>query len=159
MPPAEGLCNVGIAWAGKPSHKNDRNRTMSFEFLLPLCELPNVRSFSLQKGEAAAQLTAAGTEALVQPLGHLLGDFADTAAVVNRLDLVITVDTALAHLAGALGRPVWTLLPYAPDWRWMYQREDSPWYPTMRLFRQTTPGDWPKVIARVRAALARFASG
>jgi ADP-heptose:LPS heptosyltransferase len=82
-----------------------------------------------------------------------LTDFTDTAAIVSNLDLVITVDSAVAHLAGALGKPVWTLLPFAPDWRWMLSREDSPWYPTMRLFRQSAPGDWTSVMDRVSTAL------
>ncbi len=159
-PRAEGfrlprtLFKVGLVWAGKPSHRNDRNRSIPFRALLPLLDLPRVCFVALQKGEAAEDIHALGAEALIHSIGPRLRDFADTAAVIARLDLVVTADTAVAHLAGALGRPVWTLLPRSPDWRWQLDREDSPWYPTMRLFRQERPGDWPEVVTRVRAALA-----
>jgi tetratricopeptide (TPR) repeat protein len=149
--------DVGLVWAGKPSHKNDRNRSIPFKTLLPLLDLEGVRYSSLQMGPRADEVSALAAEALIQPIGDRLRDFADTAAVLRGLDLVITVDTAVAHLAGALARPVWTLLPYSPDWRWLYKREDAPWYPTMRLFRQATPGDWDEVVDRVRAALIDFA--
>jgi ADP-heptose:LPS heptosyltransferase len=96
---------------------------------------------------------------VLHDLGAALGDFADTAAAMSALDLVITVDTSPAHLAGAIGKPVWLLLTYAPDWRWFLEREDSPWYPTARLFRQTTRGDWAPVIARVAAELRRYTTG
>jgi hypothetical protein len=112
-----------------------------------------VALFSLQKGPCAADLQDEKDHLPVTDLTECLGDFADTAAAIARLDLVISVDTAVAHLAGALGKPVWVLLPFAPDWRWMLDREDSPWYPTARLFRQTRPGDWPGVFDRVGAAL------
>jgi len=108
--------------------------------------------YSLQKGPAAAQQAPAGMK-FINVAGELK-DFADTAALLSNLDLVITVDTAVAHLAGALGKPVWVLLPFAPDWRWLLGREDSPWYPTMRLFRRPTAGDWDSVVARVAAQLA-----
>src|SRR5204863_2880742 len=94
---------------------------------------------------------------VVADLSDQLGDFSDTAAVIANLDLVIAVDTAVVHLAGALGRPVWAMLPFAPDWRWMLDREDSPWYPSLRLFRQARPGDWDSVLVRVRSALATLA--
>jgi tetratricopeptide (TPR) repeat protein len=148
------LVKVGLVWAGRPAHTNDRNRSMKLARLAPLGQAPGVRFFSLQKGEAAA-------EAKTPPLGmelvdwtQELKDFADTAALIANLDLVIAVDTAVAHLAGAMGKPVWTLLPFVPDWRWMLQRQDSPWYPTMRLFRQPCRGDWDSVIARVVDALS-----
>ena len=128
---------VGLCWSGNASNKNDRLRSMHEQDVMPIREMEGVRCFSLQQKEGDS----------------LLG----TAAVVAGLDLVITVDTMIAHLAGALGRPVWTMLAFAADWRWMLDREDSPWYPTMRLFRQTTRGDWAGVIERVRGALSILA--
>jgi tetratricopeptide (TPR) repeat protein len=145
-----GHLRVGLAWAGNPKHKNDRNRSIPPERLAALRGIPNTTFYSLQK-----ELGPGGEPALgLAPLGGELTDFAETAALITRLDLVITVDTAVAHLAGALCRPVWTLLPYAPDWRWMLDREDSPWYPTMRLFRQPSRGEWTPVVERLREALA-----
>jgi len=144
---------VGLAWAGRPQHKNDRNRSITLASLAPLAKVPNVRLISLQKGEAAAEAKAVSTMQLMDLTDHL-HDLADTAALIANLDLVIAVDTAVVHLAGAMGKPVWTLLPFAPDWRWLLAREDSPWYPTMRLFRQPSVGDWRTVIERVGDALA-----
>ncbi len=109
--------------------------------------------YSLQVGPAAADLEELAADAPIHNLGTQLNDFEDTAAIVSRLDLVITVDTAMAHLAGALARPVWTLLPFAPDWRWLLGRDDSPWYPTMRLFRQARPADWHGVFDNISVAL------
>ena len=114
--------------------------------------------FSLQKNRAAEQAADPPAGMLLVNLGPSLHDFADTAAVMAHLDLVIAVDTSVVHLAGALGRPVWTLLPHHPDWRWMLGRADSPWYPTMRLFRQPAPKDWSSVFADVREALTQLAS-
>jgi len=148
-----GVLRVGIVWAGRPTHENDPDRSCPVSCFTLLGRLRNVALFSLQKGPRAEELGAPGIEMSVVDLKDFLGDFADTAAVVARLDLVISVDTAVAHLAGALGKPVWLLLPFAPDWRWLLEREDSPWYPTMRLFRQARPGDWPGVFERVCAAL------
>jgi tetratricopeptide (TPR) repeat protein len=146
------LC-VGLAWAGSGTHRYDRTRSVPAAALRPLLEVPGARHFSLQKGPAARQAQALGSgEALVDWTAEL-ASFADTAALVSCLDLIITVDTAVAHLAGALGKPVWLLTPFAPDWRWLLAREDSPWYPTMRLFRQSRPDDWDEVVERVRAAL------
>lgn len=144
---------VGLVWAGKPTHKNNRNRSIPLERLMPLLDLPKVRFIGLQKGDGAEQPKKLGADALVPNIGERMRDFADTAAILQQLDLVISVDTSIVHLAGALGRPVWALIPYSPDWRWLYGRDDSPWYPSVRLFRQTTPRDWPEVIARVRAVL------
>jgi hypothetical protein len=144
---------AGIAWAGSPKHTSDRHRSLPVEEFLALADLPGLTLFGLQVGPRAADLKAAGGDVLVTDLSAELGDFAVTAAVLRELDLVITVDTALAHLAGALGRPCWVLLPFSADWRWLRKREDSPWYPSLRLFRQTAPGDWPGVIRRVRGAL------
>ncbi|MCR9220562.1 MAG: tetratricopeptide repeat-containing glycosyltransferase family protein [Alphaproteobacteria bacterium] len=149
-----GALNVGLCWAGKPSHRNDRNRSIGAAGFMALFDLPGACFHSLQKGPGARQIAEHGLEALVADLGSSMKDFAETAAAVQALDLIVTVDTSVAHLAGALGKPVWVLLPYAPDWRWMLHRDDSPWYPTMTLFRQTSPGDWDEVFQRVRGALA-----
>ena len=153
-----GGIHVGIAWAGKPTHRNDRNRSMPLATLAPLFDVPGATFHSLQFGDPAKAIQAQGFTALVRDHRGAIGDFADSAALVAGLDLVIGVDTALVHLAGALGRPVWTLLPFVPDWRWQTGREDSPWYPSMRLSRQTGPGRWKDVIERVRTALEKFAA-
>jgi ADP-heptose:LPS heptosyltransferase len=119
----------------------------------PLAALTSSSLYFVQKELKPADVaTIAGSDTFVD-LSHELADFTDTAAIIANLDLVISVDTSVVHLAGALGKPVWTLLPYAPDWRWMLSREDSPWYPTMRLFRQPAPGNWTSVMDRVSAAL------
>jgi len=143
---------VGIVWAGNPSNKNDRHRSTSLSYFQQLLEIPGIAFYSLQKGSRTADITP-DISNLVHLGQPLLKDFADTAAIVQQLDLVITVDTSVAHLAGALGKPVWVLLCYCPDWRWTLEREDSPWYPTMRLFRQQQPGDWSELFARVKSAL------
>ncbi len=145
---------IGIAWAGNLSHKNDRNRSVAIEGLLPILEIPGIRWISLQVGERAGDLARLPIGMVADLSGHL-GDFAETAAVIANLDLVIAVDTAVLHLAGALGRPVWAMLPFAPDWRWLLDREDSRWYPSMRLFRQARPGDWDSVLVSMRQALAK----
>ncbi|MCS6777983.1 MAG: tetratricopeptide repeat protein [Chthonomonadaceae bacterium] len=144
---------VGICWAGRPEHQNDVKRSCRLHAFAPLARVPGVTLFSLQKGAAAQQL-AEPRDFSVTDLAGELRDFADTAALLAELDLLISVDTAVVHLAGALGRPVWVLLPHFPDWRWMQERADSPWYPTMRLFRQPAPGAWEPLFARVAAALA-----
>ena len=130
---------VGIAWQGNPEHKRDRWRSVPLLAFAPLAGVLGVRLVSLQKGPGREQLPDLADRLGVLDLADRLEDFADTAAVLVNLDLVITVDTAVAHLAGALGIPVWVALPLVPDWRWLLEREDSPWYPSMRLFRQT-PG-------------------
>lgn len=153
-----GGLKVGIAWAGNPEYLHDRQRTISPAALKPLGEVENVRFHSLQKGP---QLLG-GSSAVPIPMvdwADELKDFADTAALISNLDLVIACDTAVAHLAGAMGRNVWTLLPYSPDWRWMLGRSDSPWYPTMRLFRQPRPGDWGAVIEDVKVELRKQGGG
>ncbi|MEX0269312.1 tetratricopeptide repeat protein [Leptolyngbyaceae cyanobacterium UHCC 1019] len=144
---------VGLVWAGNPSHRNNRFRSCRLEQFQPLFNLENVALYSLQKGDATAELSP---DLPVDDLGSELQDFADTASLIQQLDLIITVDTAVAHLAGALGKPVWVLLAFAPDWRWMLDRTDSPWYSTMRLFRQPQPGDWSSVMQQVKAALQEF---
>lgn len=144
---------VGLSWAGRPTHLNDRNRSLALSTLAPLGRLSGVRYYSLQKGEAGQQAAAPPAGMQLVDWTHEIRDFADTAALVVNLDLVICCDSAVAHLAGALGKPVWVLLPFVPDWRWQLDRDDSPWYPTMRLFRQTRTGDWPSVVERVAREL------
>jgi Tfp pilus assembly protein PilF len=146
---------VGLVWAGRARHANDQNRSLSLEEMLGLTDLPGVQFYSLQKGERASEIAALSARPLVRDLSTAIGDFLDTARLVMQLDLVVTVDTAVAHLAGALGRPAFVLIPFTPDWRWMAKREDTPWYPTLKLFRQPAPRDWKSVIARVRDAIAR----
>jgi Flp pilus assembly protein TadD len=145
---------VGIVWAGRAGYANDRNRSLPLSLLGPLGKVAGLTFFSLQKGEAAKQASPRGME-LIDHTAEL-NDFTDTAALIANLDLVIAVDTAVAHLAGAMGKPVWVLLAYAPDWRWLLHRHDSPWYPTMRLFRQRSLGDWAEVVERVALALGEF---
>ena len=152
---ATGKPRIGIVWAGNPSHINDRKRSIELAALLPLLAI-DATFVSLQKELRPADEAMLQAHAGVLPLGSALRDFADTAALVSCLDLVVSVDTSLAHLAGALAKPVYVLLPYGPDWRWMVDRDTSPWYPTARLFRQKTPDDWNEVIARVAAAVASF---
>ncbi|MBK8909326.1 MAG: tetratricopeptide repeat protein [Rhodospirillales bacterium] len=144
---------IGLAWAGNRRHHNDRNRSMPATALAPLAAMEGCATFSLQVGDAAADPNALPAGSVID-LAPDLRDFADTAAVISQLDLVISVDTAVAHLAGALGRPVWMLVPHVSEWRWLTEREDTPWYPTMRLFRQRSPGDWDEVVRRVRDRLA-----
>ena len=147
---------VGVAWAGSREHTNDRNRSCPLAVLAPLFGLDDIAWFSLQQGEAATQRgTTPGAATLVPlPEGSSL---AATAALIAELDLVISVDTSIVHLAGALARPCWVLLPFAPDWRWLLDRDDSPWYPSLRLFRQRAPRDWADVVVRVTSALRLFA--
>jgi tetratricopeptide (TPR) repeat protein len=145
---------VGIVWAGNPRHKNDQHRSCPPAFFTPMIRETEVVWFSLQKPDAAT--FPAEWRGIVTDIGPDLEDFADTAAVIERLDVVITVDTAVAHLAGALGKPVWLLLPFAPDWRWMLERSDSPWYGSARLFRQPRPGDWHSVVTAVKAELQKL---
>jgi Flp pilus assembly protein TadD len=144
---------VGIVWSGNPQNTNNPLRSCRLIEFAPLGDIGGLTWVSLQKGEAAQQVTSTSHGLRILPLGEELADFLDTAALILELDLVISVDTAVAHLAGALGRPVWTLLPFIPDWRWMLERADTPWYPTMRLFRQPAPGDWRSVFKQVAQEL------
>ena len=160
QPDRAGPLRVGIAWAGQPKHVNDRNRSLTLDVLRPLLSVPNIEWYSLQKGDAPeAQLEPfnLASRELKQPsitaLGPVLTDFNDTAHAVERLDLVISVDTSVAHLAGAMNVPVWMLIPFVPDWRWQVKRSDSPWYPSARLFRQSTAGNWAGVMTQVVSAL------
>ncbi len=153
---AKGL-KVGIAWQGRPTYPDDARRSFSLDYLIPLAARGNVTLFSLQKNFGREQLTALGSRVEIVDLGATLdegtGAFVDTAAAMMSLDLVITSDTAIAHLAGGLGVPVWVALQYASNWRWLTDRGDSPWYPTMRLFRQSRRGNWDDVFARIAAEL------
>ncbi|MGB8167967.1 MAG: tetratricopeptide repeat-containing glycosyltransferase family protein [Chthoniobacteraceae bacterium] len=154
---SDATLRVGIAWEGSPTHNENRRRSIDLSCLLPVLSLPHVTFYSLQPNpvsNAASPLTEAG----VVDVTDLITDFADTAALIVELDLVISVDTAVAHLAGALDRPVWTLLAFVPDWRWGLKREDTPWYPTMRLFRQPKRDDWDSVIHRVAEELTALAT-
>ncbi len=147
---------VGFAWQGNPTYRGNALRSIPLAEFGPLAKVEGVRLFSLQKGFGVEQLDE--PPFTVEDLGRQLDEdgraFCETAAVVRNLDLVITSDTALAHLAGALGARVWVALPFSPDWRWLLEREDSPWYPTMRLFRQAKVGDWSDVFARMAAELS-----
>jgi Flp pilus assembly protein TadD len=142
---------VGLVWAGNPNHRNDKNRSCTPDCFTPLIKEAEVAWFSLQK--TLVKSFPEEWNGLVTDFGSELGDFGETAAAIESVDLVITVDTAVAHLAGAIRKPVWLLLPFAPDWRWMLVRSDSPWYPTMRIFRQPVPGDWQSVISGVSREL------
>ncbi len=147
---------VGLAWQGNPQHPDDRHRSMPLEKFAPLARVPGVCLYSLQKGPGEDQTANAPFDIvdLAPRLDNSTGAFMDTAAVIKNLDLVITSDSAIAHLAGALGAPVWVALQYAPDFRWLLDRQDSPWYPTMRLFRQSRRGQWEDVFERIGEALA-----
>lgn len=151
--PNDGNYRVGIAWQGSPAHRDDQNRSCALNEFLGLADLPSVTFFSLQLGHGVEQLKQLQPSMKIVDFTDHIHDFSDTAALMANLDLIITVDTATAHLAGALGRNVWTLLPFVPEWRWMLDREDSPWYPGMCLFRQSSPGDWRKVFERLRDEL------
>lgn len=143
---------IGLAWSGSAGHENDRYRSIPLDRLSSLAALP-FEFHSLQNEYRAADIPVLEASAFVRRHDELLHDFSDTAALVEAMDLVISVDTSVAHLAGALGKPVWVLLPYSPDFRWMLAREDSPWYPSARLFRQPAVGDWSSVVLRVCEAL------
>jgi tetratricopeptide (TPR) repeat protein len=150
---------VGLIWAGNPEFKGDRLRSPGLKAYLPLMSVANVSFFGLQKGAGRSDLELAGPlPSSFTDLGPEIDDFADTAAIMANLDLIISSCTGPVHLAGALGRPVWTILPFAPDWRWLAQGDSTPWYPTMRLFRQDRRGDWTRTIARVTETLAVQAS-
>ena len=158
--PTEGF-KVGLVWRGAADHKNDANRSLpDLAALAPLWAIPGIRFVSLQKGSGAQEAISPPAGQPILALGHEIRDFADTAAIVAQLELVICVDTAIAHLAGALGKPCWVLLPaIGCDWRWLHERTDSPWYPdpgVMRLFRQALGGSWRETIAEVAQALREW---
>jgi hypothetical protein len=144
---------IGLAWTGRPTHPNDIRRSVALERLLPLAEAHRGQFVCLQKPVPARDAPVMARFRGMTDLSDALTDFGETAALIANLDLVITIDSAVAHLAGALGKPAWVLLAKAADWRWMVHRADTPWYPTLRLFRQPTPGAWDPMIAEVAAAL------
>jgi tetratricopeptide (TPR) repeat protein len=148
----EPALRIGFVWAGSPGHKGDLKRSIGIRLFAPLFAVPGIRCYSLQLGPRAGDLARDGITAVVS-LSERITDFSETLAVLGNLDLLITVDTAAAHAAGAIGTPVWLLLPYVPDWRWGLEGETTPWYPSMRLFRQDSSRRWEPVIARVAAAL------
>lgn len=149
---------VALCWSGNPTHDNDRNRSIAFSRLAPLFAAP--ASFvSVQRDLRAEDAADVAAAQRVMHVGAGLNDFSDTAAVLALCDLVIAVDTAPLHLAGAMGRPLWALIPFAPDWRWTRDGDTTPWYPTARLFRQPAPGDWDGVIGRVAEELAKLSAG
>jgi len=145
---------IGMAWAGNPRYKADRQRSTTLSTLLPVLRTPDITWISLQKGEAAGQISSLPDDVVLLDGASEAPDLADTAAVIDGLDLVISTDTSIAHLAGAMGKPVWILLPHLSDWRWMQEVERTPWYPTARLLRQPTPGDWRAVVERAICELA-----
>jgi hypothetical protein len=143
---------VGLVWSGNPQHSNDHNRSISLQAMSAIFDI-GARFYSLQKEPREAdKATLAGRSEVVDLAGHL-GDFTDTAALIACLDLVISVDTSVAHLSAAMGRATWILLPFTPDYRWLLGRDDSPWYPAARLFRQDESRDYIRVLARVREEL------
>lgn len=146
------LFRVGVVWAGNPKHQNDRNRSIPIEVFTDLFAVEEVTWVSLQVGGKEKDLDKVTCK--VFNYAEKINDFADTAGLITYLDLVITVDSAVAHLAGSMGKRTWLLLPFAPDWRWQIDREDTPWYPTMHLFRQCKAGDWSEVLVRVKKALS-----
>jgi hypothetical protein len=149
---------IGISWQGNPNHQWDRHRSFPLKEFAAIARLPGVRLISLQKGAGTEQLKSAGFEVLEfgDELDTTSGAFMDSAAIIKNLDLVITVDSAIAHLAGALGAPTWLALATIVDWRWMFKREDSPWYPTIRLFRQLRLGDWASVFERMAEEVSKL---
>jgi hypothetical protein len=155
--PHDKKLTVGVVWAGGRDFTGDRNRSISLQKFETLFDVSGASFVSLQRDLRDGDAERLRPRPDVVHFGEQLTDFADTAAVISMLDLVISVDTSVAHLAGAMGKPVWILLPFAPDFRWMLDRTDSPWYPTARLFRQSTIGDWEGVLVNVKAALSAHA--
>lgn len=143
---------VGLVWAGRPTHLNDANRSLSLDHLAPLART-GATFLALQKGPAAEQASSPPPGMRIERLSDAIADFEDTAAILTHADLLVSVDSAPVHLAGALGRPAWVMLPHVPDWRWLLGRGDTPWYPTVRLFRQPARGDWDSVIRDVGEGL------
>lgn len=146
---------VGLVWAGRPTHTNDLRRSMTLSDLAPLA-LPDVTFIALQKGPAAAQSATPPPGMSLVSLSDEIQDFEDTAAILTLLDVLVSVDSSPVHLAGALGCPAWVMLPFLPDWRWLLQREDTPWYPSVRLFRQPARGEWEAVVRAVSTELAKL---
>lgn len=153
----EAKVNVAFVWAGRPTHSDDRFRSCPLSWFAALFDIPGVDFHSIQWGPRAAELDPHLKRPNVFSMTDKLTDFAETAAIIDQVDLVIAIDTAVAHLAGSLGKPVWTILPFGGEWRWLFRREDTPWYPNMRLFRQRILGDWRPVFQRMGAGLAQMA--
>lgn len=154
--PAKGL-RVGLTWAGNPKNKRDDLRSLPLKTLQPLSKVPGISFFAIQQGPAVKELAELAADFPIDSTCCAYSDFLETAALVETLDLVISVDTAVVHLMGAMGKPIWVLLPYIPDWRWMRNRSDNAWYPTARLFRQSKSGDWEGVVEEVAEALSTYA--
>jgi len=149
---------VGLVWAGRPTHTNDVRRSMTLSDLAPLAQ-DGVTFVALQKGPAAAQSATPPAGMALVSLSDEINDFEDTAAILTLLDVLVSVDSSPVHLAGALGCPAWVMLPFLPDWRWLLQRDDTPWYPSVRLFRQQVRGEWGPVLHSVSAALGKLCNG
>jgi hypothetical protein len=160
MGPDDGRLKIGITWAGRPTHPNDKNRSFTLSMLGPLAKAREgkggAKFFSLQKGPTANQAATPPEGMDLMDLSEQITDFADTAAIVDNLDLIITADTAVSHIAGSIAKPVWVLIPFVPDWRWMLERTDTPWYPTMRLFRQRKLRDWSVPMGELVEALRDY---
>jgi len=154
--PGFGKIRVGICWAGNPDHKRDHQRSIALDLMLPLLSRSDVSFISLQKPLRERDVAILRNNPQIAHFDNDIENFADTAAIISMLDLVISVDTSVVHLAGALGRPVWILLQFMPDWRWLLDRNDSPWYPTARLFRQSRSDDWDGVVDAATSELSRF---
>ena len=152
VPP--GLRRIGLVWAGRPTHNNDRNRSAGLADYAALAAVPGVALIPLQKGPKIDQAGRYFGRAPLINIGAEINDYDDTMAILDNIDLLITVDTSVAHIAGAMGRPVWIMLPHAPDWRWLLDRRDTPWYPTARLFRQSAAKEWPEIVAAMAAELS-----
>lgn len=148
-----GRKRIGLVWAGRPTHKNDRKRTVKLERFAPLFARPDLAIVTVQKGDRIDEVGAYFGAAPLVNLGPSIFDFSDTLAILQNLDHLVTIDTSVAHLAGASCVPTSVILPYAPDWRWLLDREDTPWYPSLRLFRQQRPADWSGVVERVAGTL------
>lgn len=156
--PSDGALKVGIVWSGRVTFADNARRATTLERFLRFAEVPGVRLYSLQKGPPEAQLAEIGTQALISPLGPHFEDFADTAAAIEQLDLVIMTDSSVAHLAGSLGTPIWNLVQYVPYWIYGSEGDRTPWYPSMRLFRQGRDEDWEAVFDAVKRALTALAA-
>ena len=154
-----GVKRIGLAWTGRPTHPNDKRRSMPLSRLLPLASAGPAAFVSLQKPMPPGDVATLAQFPGMTDIANDLTDFGETAAVMENLDLIVTVDTAMGHLAGALARPVWIMIPKAADWRWLLDRSDTPWYPTARLFRQDKPGAWDPVIQSLRNAMGTYLSG
>lgn len=154
--PADGLLKIGLVWSGRVTFADNTRRATTLNRFVRALSMPGVRLYSLQKGPPEAQLDEIGARSVVKPLGPQLNDFAETAAVIEQLDLVVMTDSSVAHLTGSLGRPVWNLVQYTPYWIYGTAGPDTPWYPSMRLFRQGADEDWEQVFGEVRREVARL---